>query len=474
MRKLITDPGAETSVRSEALASLLAAKDAELAATLRMLIDDQALRGQALRGLAAYDDPQSIPAILAAYAELSPSEKRDALATLGARVSSAKALLDAVGDGKIASKDLSADLVRQLRNLEDAELQKRIGEVWGLVRESPEEKKKLIEEYTKMLTQKTKRSPDVALGRAVFAKTCAQCHKLFNEGGNVGPELTGSNRANLDYLLSNVLDPSAVMAKEYQPTIVAAADGRIITGIVKAEDSNALTLVTANETVVIPVDEVDGRKLSDKSMMPDDLLKQLSEDEVRGLVAYLASPSQQPMLATSENAKTFFNGQDLKGWDGNDKLWSVDNGEIVGKTGPLDHNEFLKSHLVVGDFRLKLKVKLVPNSGNSGIQFRSEVLEDGVVRGYQADIGQGWWGKLYEEHARGLLWEKSAEAHVKVGEWNDYEIVAMGSKIKTYLNGKLCVDLDDPKGARRGIIALQIHSGPPMEVRFKDLELEVK
>src|SRR5690606_37585607 len=154
-----------------------------------------------------------------------------------ARVHSAKALLDAVGAGKIPSKDLSADLVRQLRNLEDEELQKRIADVWGLVRESPEEKKKLIEEYTKLLTSKPATPPDLALGRAVFAKTCAQCHKLFDDGGNVGPELTGSNRANLEYLLSNVLDPSAVMAKEYQPTVIAMTDGRVITGIVKGEDS---------------------------------------------------------------------------------------------------------------------------------------------------------------------------------------------------------------------------------------------
>jgi hypothetical protein len=94
------------------------------------------------------------------------------------------------------------------------------------------------------------------------------------------------------------------------------------------------------------------------------------------------------------------------------------------------------------------------------------------VKGYQADIGKGWWGKLYEEHGRELLWPQSGESHVKPG-WNTYEIVASGDKIRTRINGQLCVDLDDPAGAKRGIIALQLHSGGATEVRFKDFEIEL-
>ncbi len=82
-----------------------------------------------------------------------------------------------------------------------------------------------------MIQTEVGRTADAWLGRAVFAKTCAQCHTLFGAGGKIGPELTGSNRANLEYLLSNVLDPSAVMAKEYQPSVIATADGRVLTGI---------------------------------------------------------------------------------------------------------------------------------------------------------------------------------------------------------------------------------------------------
>lgn len=473
MRQQLSDVRADASTRRDALATLLAAKDPELVQTLLGLLDEPDLRGAALRGLAAYDEPRAAAAILGIYARLNPEERRDAMATLSARVPSARALLDAVAGGRIAAKELSADLVRQLRNLGDAELESRIGELWGQVRESPEEKKKLIEQYRGLIAASGQK-PDATLGRAVFVKTCAQCHKLFDAGGNVGPELTGSNRANLEYLLSNVLDPSAVMAKEYQPTILATLDGRVVTGIVKAQDAASVTVVTANEVLVLPKDEIESSRLSDKSMMPDDLLRPLDDHEVRSLALYLASPEQVPVLARADNAASLFNGKDLSGWDGNEKIWSVEGGEIVGRTkAPLDRNEFLKSQLLVDDFRLKLKVKLIPNTGNSGVQFRSEPIENGLVRGYQADIGKGWWGKLYEEHGRGILWDKSAENLVRVDDWNDYEILAVGSRIRTFLNGKPCVDLDDPAGARRGLIALQVHSGPPLEVRFKNLELEI-
>ena len=209
-------------------------------------------------------------------------------------------------------------------------------------------------------------------------------------------------------------------------------------------------------------------------MMPEGLLTPLNDQEIRDLIYYLSRPGQVPLLATPETVAYFFSGKDLAGWDGNEELWKVENGEIVGssKTG-LARNEFLKGQMVFSDFRLICKVKLTPNKENSGIQFRSEPLPDGEVKGYQADAGAGWWGKLYEEQGRALLWDKSGEEHVNRENWNTYEILAAGGKIRTALNGKLCVDLDDPKGARQGIIAFQLHAGGPLEVRYKDFEVEV-
>jgi putative heme-binding domain-containing protein len=284
--------------------------------------------------------------------------------------------------------------------------------------------------------------------------------------------LTGSNRSNLDYLLSNVVDPSAVMAKEYRSTVIVTTDGRLVTGLVLDENNSALTVQTADAIVVVPKAEIEERELSTKSMMPENQLQQFNEHQIRSLVAYLTDRQQVPMLATANNAALLFNGHNLTGWSGDPELWSVEDGEIVGRTSGLARNDWIVSALTARDFRLKLEVKLVGNNGNSGIQFRSHSVGR-EVSGYQADIGQGWWGKLYEEHGRALLWGESGEEHVKLDDWNSYEIVAVGSKIQTFINGQLCVDLDDPQGKRQGIIAFQLHSGGKTEVRFRHLSLEV-
>ena len=181
---------------------------------------------------------------------LNAAEKRDVLATLASRAGYAKALLEAVEEEGFRPTDLPADLVRQMRNLKNDEIDAQIVAVWGVVRDTPEDKAKLIAHYKQLVACACRPNPDdLPLGRAVFAKTCQQCHTLFGVGGKVGPELTGSNRADLNYLLSNVLDPSAVMAREYIPTVIVTTGGRVITGLVTKQTNNALTIVTANETV---------------------------------------------------------------------------------------------------------------------------------------------------------------------------------------------------------------------------------
>jgi len=474
MRKTLADAQAKPSLRQDALAALVKAKDKQAVPTLLALVADPTYRGPALRALAVFDDPATPQVILEGYARFGPAEKRDALNTLAARVEFARPLLEAVGKGRIAPAELSADLIRQLRNHKNSLVDAQIAKHWGAVRDTSEDRARLISRTKASLAKKARQAPEAALGRAVFAKTCQQCHTLFGAGGQVGPDLTGSNRADLDYLLSNILDPSALIGKDYLAHVVATADGRVLTGILRAEDKDALTLVTANETVTLPKAEVEDRRPSEQSMMPDDLVSQLSDHELRSLVAYLASPTQTPMLATPENVASLFNGRDLTGWRGDPALWSVEQGEIVGKTAKgIAHNAFLQSDLACADFRLTLQVKLVANQGNSGVQFRSQPAGEGEVKGYQADIGQGWWGKIYEELGRGLLWKTSGEPHVKLGEWNTYEIVAVGPKILTAINGHPCAELDDPKGARQGIFAFQLHSGGPTEVRYKNLRLEL-
>ncbi len=471
LRGQLKDRNADVEARKSALQSLAQAKDPELPATSHALLRDPALRGAALRALAGYDDPETPAAILGIYDSLGVAEKKDALNTLVSRAAYARRLLGALANREIPSRDLTADIVRQFRHFNDPEINSQVEKLWGVTRETEADKLNQIARLKAML--QTSDSADPHYGRALFAKVCQQCHALFGTGGSVGPDITGSNRGDLDYILQNVVDPNAVIPNDYSTSILETKDDRILTGIVTREDANAVTVATANDTVIVPRDEIASLRKGEVSMMPEGLLDALQEKEIRDLIAYLRSPAQVPMRATEDNVSAFFNGNDIEGWEGNTNLWRVENGEVVGVTEGLKRNEFLKGTLLFSDFRLICKVKLAPNEANSGIQFRSKVLPDGTVRGYQADIGAGWWGKLYEEHGRGLLWEKSCGAHVNAGEWNTYEILAVGSRIRTAINGHMCVDLDDSSGSREGIIAFQLHSGGPMEVRFKDFELEL-
>jgi putative heme-binding domain-containing protein len=297
MHRVLTGPDADPTLRRDALATLLGAGDKQLAPVLHKLLADPALRAPALRGLAHYDDPHTPDALVRIYASLAAAEKRDALNTLASRPGYATALLDAVIARKIAPSEVSADIVRQLRNLNNKDLDRRIGTVWGVVRATTADRKALMEKYRKLLAAPAPSPPDLALGRAVFAKTCQQCHTLFGVGGNVGPDITGSNRADLNYLLENIVDPSAVIQKEYTATVIELKNGRVITGIVRGETPAALTVVTANDTLTVPRGEIESRTPSKQSMMPDDLLKTLTDNEVRALIAYLRSPAQVPLPA---------------------------------------------------------------------------------------------------------------------------------------------------------------------------------
>ncbi|HEX4646075.1 MAG TPA: c-type cytochrome, partial [Verrucomicrobiae bacterium] len=216
LHKTVLDETADVNARRTALESLLGAKDATLAPVLQQLVHDAALQSVALRGLAAYDDPKTPSAILAIYPQLNPAQRRDALNTLVSRVSFAGPLLDGVGRGVVPAKDLTADLVRQLRNLKDAGLAQQILKLWGVSRDSTADKKVEIEKYKRIYHAGGSSPGDASRGRAVFARTCAQCHTLFGTGGKVGPDLTGSNRGDLDYILENIVDPNAVIPNDYR------------------------------------------------------------------------------------------------------------------------------------------------------------------------------------------------------------------------------------------------------------------
>jgi hypothetical protein len=174
-----------------------------------------------------------------------------------------------------------------------------------------------------------------------------------------------------------------------------------------------------------------------------------------------------------------FNGKDLTGWEGDTKLWIVEDGMLVGRSPGISYNDFLATTKPCGDFVLRLQVRLLKNEGNSGVQFRSKrVPNSHEVAGYQADAAPGWWGKLYDEARRGKVLagptDEVLKKALKPGDWNDYEIRAVGAKIALTLNGVKTAEYteEDKNIPRDGIFAVQIHSGGPMEVQFKNLRLK--
>jgi putative heme-binding domain-containing protein len=295
LRRDLDDNTVPANVRRSALDALLSVKDPQLPRQLQALLQHATLRGPALRGLAAYNDPKTPEVILQSYGSFEPVMKRDALNTLASRPAYANALLAAVGQQRVPAKDLTADIIRQLRNLKDASIQAQVAKIYGTVRETSADKKAEIEKYRRIYGMGGSQPGNASPGRVVFNKVCAQCHTLFDTGGKVGPDITGANRTDLNYLLETIVDPNAVIPNEYRATDIETKDGRSLTGLVKVQGDKALVLQTANELVTLPRDEIASQRQSELSMMPEGLLASLSDQEVRDLLYYLTRLGQVPL-----------------------------------------------------------------------------------------------------------------------------------------------------------------------------------
>jgi putative membrane-bound dehydrogenase-like protein len=295
VRHVIQDPKASLSRRQKYLEALAYSKDPGVVPLLHKLLLDPALRGPALRTLAAYSDEATPDEILSRYSSFTEEEKADAIHTLASRPAYARALLDAVEHTKVPRRDISAFNVRQMMALQQKDIADRLAKVWGSLRPASKEKAERMAKYKALLSPAYLRTADISHGRLVFSRTCASCHRLFDQGEAIGPELTGSQRANLDYILENLLDPNAIVPFDYRVTILETKDGRFLTGIIKQENNLTLTVQTQNDAVVIPKKDIESRNLSSLSLMPEGQLDKMDNEELRDLVAYLASPTQVPL-----------------------------------------------------------------------------------------------------------------------------------------------------------------------------------
>ena len=467
MRKTLTDSNAGGEARKAALESLVAAKDAAaLPVFMELLKAPGPLRVLAIRALAGFDDPQIAPALLGSYTAFDSAEKRESLNTLLVRPATARALLAAIDAKTVDRAAITAPLARQLQSLKDAEIDAWTTKNWGAVRTSSAEKQAQIAKMKQFLTTDLILKADANRGRALFSQTCGVCHTLFGAGGKIGPELPGSFE-DIDYLLQNIVDPNAIIGKDYQQTFAKLKDGQMVSGIVAGDDASTVTLKTLGGELTLQRADIVELKVSEQSMMPEGLITALDEESVRDLFAYLRQRHQVPMLATPLNANDFFNGTDLTRWNPSSDVWKVEAGELVGR-GNAKHPESLVSEMIAKDFKLTAQIKVTGANAAAEIAFDGAEKE-GKFTGHSLSLGGASRANVWEYAAAKPSSQPVAIAFDPAA-WTKIEVTASGGKVRVTLNGQLAAEV--AASPLRTVPAFYVF-GDNAELRVKEAKLDV-
>jgi putative heme-binding domain-containing protein len=287
--KIVQDSSAKPSARRTALRSLLSQQNDQVSNVLEPLLDDPELCLDAIRGYASIENAIAPGILMARYSKLGPEHQRAVIETLATRKRYAEALLQNLQSGAVQRDEIPAHVARSLRLL----LGETFTKTFGPVRDLSADRTKLMNKYKAMCNAEAMAEASAARGRAIFEKTCASCHVLYGVGGKIGPDLTGSNRANLDYILLNSVDPSYDVPDGYKMVLIQTHDGRLLNGVIAEEDANRVVLKTVEQPqIVISKDDIAARKVSTKSMMPDGQLEQMKPQEVVDLIKYLRTTEQ--------------------------------------------------------------------------------------------------------------------------------------------------------------------------------------
>jgi putative heme-binding domain-containing protein len=261
--------------------------------TLAAASPDSALQAAALRSLGRYDDARIPTAVLAAIGNMSDDARAAAVALLTSRAAWTLLLLERVDAGHIEKSWLSRDLVQRMTLFSDSNIAAQIQQHWPDFRNStPEELKREIERVAAVLHAGVGNPKQ---GKAIYTQQCSKCHALFADGGNVGPNLTAFNRNDIRAMLLSVIHPSAEIREGFDTYVVVTTDGRSLTGTLADQDAQTVTLRTSEDALVsISRDEIDEMSVSKQSMMPEELLKPYSDQQLRDLFGYLQMT--QPLI----------------------------------------------------------------------------------------------------------------------------------------------------------------------------------
>ena len=294
LREIVRNKDERLKTRQAALRTLIGARPSDLRKLCESLLDQRELNATAAEGLSLFDDPEVGKKLARMYRRFHPNDRPGLIEILVSRPSFASAMLDRIDAPKdtIPRGDVTAFHARQILGLGDDALRDKLAERWGTLRDSPSDRREKIAEMKQVLTNGRLSGADLSAGRALFKKTCSQCHMLFGDGEKIGPDLTGAQRSSLDYLLENILDPSAVVGKDHRMTVVLTADGRVLNGLVVSKNDRVMVMQTQSRKETIPVDQIKQTKETTLSPMPDGLLTTLTEDQIRDLIGYLMHPTQ--------------------------------------------------------------------------------------------------------------------------------------------------------------------------------------
>ena len=284
----IEDRGTPAAGRLEALKLLTPTLEKSDADRLAGLIGDPALR---LPVLLAYPALLDSPATDDRVAGFTPEEKL-AVSRLAAREGKARRVMDWLAAKKLSVKDVPADAVARLRETSDTALKKEVVKIWGEQTADQAARRNLVAQWKAKLGPEALAKGEPAKGRAIYDRTCAACHKLFGEGADIGPELTGGERGSVDHWLDNILDPNALIGQGYELHQIEKADGSVVTGMLASENDSELVLRMVGVETKVAKKDVKVNKALGLSMMPEGLLSGLSEEEVQDLLSYLMSPAQ--------------------------------------------------------------------------------------------------------------------------------------------------------------------------------------
>ena len=470
MRARLADANAPLDQRRQALDALVAQRDAgALDALLQLIKQSGPLREPALSGLAGYDDARVAKEVTAGFGGFDSNERRAAVQTLLARPVGAKAFLAAIDAGSIPKAEMTAPVARQLDGLKDPDISAWLAKNWGAVSAPSADKQKEIAKYKEFLHPDLILRADASHGRALFAQTCAICHHMHGLGGKIGPELTGGYE-DVDYLLNNILDPNAIIGKDYQQTFVKTKDGQTVAGIVVEDTDRSIGLKTLGGTVMtVQRADVASTEVSPLSMMPEGLLSAMHEPDVRDLFLYLRQKQQVPMLITAVNANDLFNGTDLTNWrPSNPAAWRVENGEVIGKGGA--NPESIVSEMVAADYKLTAEVSARGDKAVAELVLSGE-RDAKNFHGTSLSFGGASPVNLWDYRAGTDPQSQVGKKSLGDGGWHKIEVIRKDEKLTVSVDGAVEFELRDARHRRRVHPAFWVQ-GEGAELRVKGLKVE--